>query len=100
MRGGVSYIANRHGQANNKYMEAYGKSKPSKYIFYLDANISMVRLCPNAFHWEVTNNEIDKLDLGKLGENSPKRLTLEDELEYPSELHDKHNDYPLAPKKL
>ena len=25
---------------------------------------------------------------------------LEFDLEYPSELHDSHNDYPLAPEKL
>jgi len=38
MRGGVSYIANRYGEANNKYMKNYDKNKPSKYITYLDAN--------------------------------------------------------------
>ena len=38
MRGGISYIANRHGEANNKYMTGYDSSKPSKYIMYLDAN--------------------------------------------------------------
>ena len=39
MRGGISYIAKRHGKANNKYMECYDSSKESKYITYLDANI-------------------------------------------------------------
>lgn len=38
MRGGISYIADRYGQANNIYMTNYDKSKPSKYIMYLDAN--------------------------------------------------------------
>ena len=37
-RGGISYIANRYGEANNKYMKEYNKEKPSKYIMYLDAN--------------------------------------------------------------
>ena len=36
--GGISYIANRHGEANNKYMSGYNSEKPSKYIMYLDAN--------------------------------------------------------------
>ena len=39
MRGGVSYIANKYGKANNKYMkEEYNEKAPSKYIMYLDAN--------------------------------------------------------------
>ena len=38
MRGGVSYIANRYGNANNKYMNKYDEKAPSKYIMYLDAN--------------------------------------------------------------
>ena len=37
-RGGISYIANPYGEANNKYMKEYNKEKPSKYILYLDAN--------------------------------------------------------------
>ena len=37
MRGGVSYIANRYGKVNNKYMEEYDEA-PSKYIMYFDAN--------------------------------------------------------------
>ena len=38
LRDGISYITNRHGEANNKYMPGYDSSKPSKYIMYLDAN--------------------------------------------------------------
>ena len=38
MRGGISYIANRYGKANNKYMKEYDEKAPSKYIMYLDAN--------------------------------------------------------------
>ena len=36
--GGVSYIANRYGKANNKYMKEYDEKVPSKYIMYLSAN--------------------------------------------------------------
>lgn len=38
MRGGISYIANRYGKANNKYMKSHNEKEPSKYIMYLDAN--------------------------------------------------------------
>ena len=40
--GGISHIANRHGEAYNKYMSGYDSSKPSKYIMYLDANNRVV----------------------------------------------------------
>ena len=38
MHGGVSYIANRYGKANNKYMKEYNEKVSSKYTMYLDAN--------------------------------------------------------------
>lgn len=37
MRGGISYIANWYGKANNKYMKNYEEGTPSKYIMHLDA---------------------------------------------------------------
>ena len=32
LRGGISYIAKRYSEANNKYMKNYDPTKPSKYI--------------------------------------------------------------------
>ena len=40
--------------------------------------------------------EINKINLAKDKEDSKKGVILE----YPKELHDSHNDYPLAPEKL
>lgn len=36
IRGGVSYIAQKHSKANCKYMKSYDRDKPSKYIIYED----------------------------------------------------------------
>ena len=41
MHGGVSYIANRYGNASNKYIKEYDEKVPSKYIMYLDEITSM-----------------------------------------------------------
>ena len=104
MCGGVSYIANRYGKANNKYMNKYDEKAPSKYTMYLDGNNlygwAMSQYLPTGnFKW-MTDKEISKIDLAKYKENGKKGLILEVDLEYPIELHDLHNDYPVAPEKL
>ena len=104
MRGGISYIANRYGKANNKYMKTYDEKMPSKYLMYLDANNlygwAMSQYLPTGgFRW-MTEKQIDKLDLNKYKEDSKRGLILEVDLEYPKELHNHHNDYPLRPEKV
>ena len=51
------------------------------------------------YRW-MTEKQIDKIDLAKYKEDSEKGLILEVDLEYPEELHDLHNDYPLEPEKV
>ena len=104
MRGGISYIANRYGKANNKYMKEYNEKAPSKYIMYLDANNlygwAMSQYLPTGnFKW-MTEKQINKINLATYKEDSKKGLILEVDLEYPRELHDLHNDYPLRPEKV
>ena len=104
MRGGTSYIANRHGEANNKYMKTYNEKLPSKYIMYLDANNlygwAMSQYLPTGnFKW-LSQKKIEKTTLGKYTENNNKGLILEVDLEYPQELHNLHNDFPLGPEKI
>ena len=44
----------------------------------------------------MSEKNIDKLNLAKYPDDSKKGLVLETDLEYPKELHDSLNDYPLA----
>ena len=97
IRGGISMISNRLGQANNKYMEEkFDSSQPSKFISYLDAN--------NLYGWAM----MKPLPVGDFKWLSPLELEnwkeipciLEVDLDYPEKLHDLHNDYPLAPERL
>ena len=46
-----------------------------------------------------TEREINEIDT-KYEEDSKKCVILEVDLEYPQELHDLYNDYPLAPEKM
>jgi hypothetical protein len=100
MRGGVSYISHRHAKANNKYMESYNPEKPDKHIMYLDANnlygwAMSQNLPTGGFRWITVKK---KIELERVAENIG--LILEVDLEYPKELHDLHNGYPLAPEKM
>lgn len=103
-RGGISTIIKRYAKANNKYMLLYNKEEASKYIMYLDANNlygwAMCQSLPySCFRW-LEEEEINKLDLTKNRENDDKSYFLEVDLEYPAELHNLHNDYPLAPENV
>ena len=104
MRDGVSYIANRYGKANNKFMKIHDKNAQSKYIMYLHANNlygwAMSQYLPAGnFRW-MTDKEISKIDIGKYKTDGKKGLILEVNLEYPQELHNLHNEYPVAPEKV
>ena len=104
MRGGISYIAKRYSKANNKYVKNYDGGKETIYNMYFDANNlygwAMTRYLPyGGFKWMI-EEEINNFDLNSIGKNSLNGYILEVDLEYPNELHDLHNDYPLAPEKL
>ena len=98
MRGGTSYIAKRHGKANNKCMECYGSSEESKYITYFDVSMSQYLLY-SGFKW-LNKKETSDFSLNSISENSSIGYILEADLEYPSELHKLHYDYLLGPEKL
>ena len=85
-------------------MKEYSEKAPSKYIMYLDANNlygwAMSQYLPTGnFRW-MTDKKISKIDLGKYKKDGKKGLIPEVDLEYPQELHDLHNDYPVAPEKV
>ena len=99
MRGGVSYISNRYSKASNKCLKSYDPKQESKHI-YLDANnlygYATSKFIPtNGFKW------IDpkEFDLNKYTSNSSKGCVPKVDLEYPKELHELHNGYPLAPDR-
>ena len=106
IRGGISIISNRYGEANNKYMrKGFNKNKPSKYLMYLDANnlygcAMSEKLPTHGFKW-LSCGEMEKLfnnQVLQVWEKIP--CILEVDLEYPENLHDLHNDYPFCPERV
>ena len=102
--GGISIISNRYGEANNKYVgKGFNKNKPSKYLMYLDANnlygcAMSEKLPTHGFKW-LTDGEMEKIYENRHNLNKMPCI-LEVDLEYPENLHDRHNDYPLCPEKV
>ena len=110
IRGGISHISKRYGEANNKYMKDYNPDMESTFIQYLDANNlygwAMTQQLPtHGFKWmqdltvEKVMEILEKLNhsMSNLGK---KGYIFEVDLEYPSNLWEDHNDYPLAPEKM
>ena len=100
--GGISYIAKRYAKANNKYMSDYDLKKLSAFITYLNINNlygwAMSEYLPYAgFKWL---KNVDEFDMMLISEKSLTGYFLEVDLKYPDELHELHNDYPLAPEKI
>ena len=100
IRGGISTITKRYAAANNMYMADYKPGLASKFITYLDANnlygLAMDQPLPyRNFSW-MRDEELDGWD--KLPDGTG--CILEVDLEYPDELHDRHNEYPLAPERM
>ena len=48
----------------------------------------------------LSEKEIAKLDLHSISDDNEIGYIYDVDLEYPKELHDLHNDYPLAPESL
>jgi hypothetical protein len=106
MRGGISVISNRYARANNPYLksEDYDSSQPHSYIIYLDANNlygwAMSQYLPVGGFRFLADDEIKRIDFTAIPNDAEIGYIVECDLEYPAELHELHNDYPLAPEHM
>ena len=83
-------------------MKNHDLTKPSKYIKYHDKNNlyrwTMSRYLPYGGFKQLKN--VDNFHVNSIRENSPIGYITEGDLKYPNELHELHNDYPLAREKV
>ena len=108
IRGGISMISHRLSTANNAYVDCekfkHDPSKPTKYLIYKDVNNlygwAMKQLLPlKDFRW-LTEEEWRLIDFASVDTQSDLGWILEVDLEYPEEIHDWHDAYPMAPEKI
>jgi hypothetical protein len=96
IRGGISTITKRYAKANNKYMKNHNPEEKSVYQPYMDSN--------NLYGWAMSQplpvKDFEWMDCEELEGWRNYGCILEVDLEYPNELHDKHNEYPLAPERI
>ena len=123
IRGGICHASVRYARANNKLIGSlYDPRQPTSYIMEVDTN--------NLYGWamsqEMPDGDFERLsedeccDMGLLlnyadgriatfdtrlfdhRENTEdkKRFILEVDLDYPPELHERDDDYPLAPEVM
>lgn len=102
-RGGVSQISSRFAQANNPYLDDYDPSQAHAYIMHIDANNLYGWACqqplPIGGFRRLSEEEIASFDVLLVLDDSKKGYLIETSLSYPSNLHDDHNCFPLAPEK-
>ena len=101
IRGGICQVSHRYLKANNKYLADYDPNKESTFISYQDCNnlygYAMVQPLPYGnFEWISVNN-FEVLTVPDDGENG---YILDVDVEYPSELHQLHNDLPFLPENI
>lgn len=113
IRGGNSGIMHRHACANNmeangeiglrELFEGYLRSGEKSFIKYLDANNlygwAMALALPyGGFEW--LENTAINIELALKSEDPNVGFYLDVDLAYPTELHDEHADFPLAPERM
>jgi hypothetical protein len=106
IRGGVCMISKRFARANNPMLgpKYYDPSKPTTYIIYWDANNlygwSMSQMLPTGgFEW-VPEAVFSQIDWKAQTKTQPIGYNILCDINMPPHLHDRWNDYPLAPDRV
>lgn len=118
VRGGISQCSVRYQKANNEFMTEfqnltygdddtsnykfpkYDPSSPTSYLMYYDFN--------NMYAWALSQSlpfanfkwleNVENFNVFEISDESEKGYILEVDLEYPKNLHDRHNDLPFCPE--
>ena len=105
IRRGICHAIHPYATANNKYMRHHKKDKESPCIMYWDANNlygwpMSQKLPVDNFKWKENTSKFDKKFIKSYDENSDTGHILEEDVEYPKDLHELHNDLPFLPERI
>ena len=104
IRGGVSLITKRFAGISLEELKKPPLER-NEALLYLDAtNLygwAMIQHLPyGGFEWDDDLSKYTEEYIRSLKDDGDEGYTLEVDLDYPKELHDLHNDYPLCPEKV
>ena len=106
IRGGITQAVKRYAKANNRYMgEQYNALLESIFLPYVDVNNeygwAMINKLPtHGFKWVNKVEDFTADFIAKLVKKDKKGYFLEVDVDYPKELHKKHNELPFLPEKM
>lgn len=101
IRGGITSCIKKYAKANiPKLEDHFDSDKPTSYLTYIDANNlyghSMMKPMPvDSFKWKTDN--LQQFDVLSISDDSPTGYILEVDVEYPTYLHNDHNELPFFP---
>ena len=104
IRGGMcGTYHKRHWKANNPKCCDYDPAKPTNWMLLLDANnlyggVMMEPLPSGDFEW--VEKDVKLEDILATADNASQGYFVMVDLEYPTTLHDEHQDFPLAPEHM
>jgi hypothetical protein len=104
IRGGIVQCSKKFAKANNKYLDEYDINQQSSYLVYVDKNnlygwaLSQALPIRNYSWVEPVNWSVEKIF--ELENDHKFGFIFEVDLDYPAELHDDHNDLPLAVQNI
>lgn len=106
IRGGLVQCSYRYAEANNPHMEAYDNTKEESYLTYFDVNNlygwAMCHPLPiDEFSW-IRDDELAEMtseEILQLPDDNYHGYVFQVDLQYPFELHEKHNDLPFCATK-
>ena len=104
LRGGVCAVTHRHAKANNPRVGGYDPKLATTWLRYDDANnlygLAMSQCLPvRGFVWGSGTTWTSERVLA-LADDAAHGAFLEVDLEYPEEIHDSHNDFPICPERM